>query len=239
MIFRILQYLPQTMSLYGDYANASALARLIEFEGGQVELIRSETFPNENFDAVFIGSGTEKNSFYALDALAGNRDALMEQTMSGILFATGNSWELFGKTVNDSLLGARQGLGFFDFEVTRDRSVRVVTDVLADYSPTGERSAGFINGCSLACETGSPMFRNCVYSGFDIKSDGIISRGFYGTSFSGPVLIKNPHVLRNVADVLYEIKGFTPERRFFDEFQSAALSVTLSELEKRLKKAKK
>jgi hypothetical protein len=46
-------------------------------------------------------------------------------------------------------------------------------------------------------------------------------------------------VLRNVADVLYEIKGFTPERRFFDEFQSAALSVTLSELEKRLKKAKK
>ncbi|MBO4769412.1 MAG: hypothetical protein J5563_01355 [Clostridia bacterium] len=239
MIFRILHYLPETMSLYGDYANASALARLIDFEGGHVELIRSETFPDNRFDAVFIGSGTERNSFYMLDALAENRDALMEQTASGILFATGNSWEMFGKTVSDSVLGTRQGLGFFDFEVTRDRSVRVVTDVLADYSPTGERSAGFINGCSLTCETGSPMFRNCVCSGFKIKNDGIISRGFYGTSFSGPVLIRNPHVLRNVADALYNIKGFTPERRFSDETQSAALSVTLSELEKRLKKTKK
>ena len=239
MIFRILQYLPVTMSLYGDYANAAALSRMITAEGGQVELVRSETYPDGEFDAMFIGSGTEKNSFYALDALARDRGRIEEQLGNGIVFATGNSWELFGKTIDDAVLGKREGLGFFDFSVKRDYSVRIVTDVISDFAPTGEKSAGFINGCSAVSRTAAPMFINCLCADHERESDGIISGGFYGTSFTGPVLIRNPHILRWIADGIYERKGFVPENRSADEIQSKALAVTLRELEKRLKNSKK
>ena len=65
-----------------------------------------------------------------------------------------------------------------------------------------EKSIGYVNTSSVYTGITTPLFE-LIYGdklGNDKASDmdGILVNNFYGTQFIGPVLVKNPHILKKV-----------------------------------------
>ena len=86
------------MNLYGEYANVSALKRMLENNkipcvvdtlsvGDKLELLE--------YDVIYVGSGTESNQKYVLEHLKTYKEDLRAYIEAGkILLMTGNSFEI-------------------------------------------------------------------------------------------------------------------------------------------------
>ena len=69
---RILHLYHDLMNLYGDYANISALCRILEKNGIDYTLDKQSLgfeLSLSDYDFVFVGSGTEQNQKLALEHL--------------------------------------------------------------------------------------------------------------------------------------------------------------------------
>ena len=99
---KILHLYHDLMNLYGDYANVSAMRRMLEKSGESVT----------DYDFIFIGSGTERNLRVALEDFRQYKDELTACADSGkALLFTGNSFEMLGKTLTDCKGNTVDGLG--------------------------------------------------------------------------------------------------------------------------------
>ena len=122
---KILHYYHDLMNLYGDYANVSAMRRILEKSGESVTVDRRSLGDNVDFsdyDFIYIGSGTERNQRVALADLHRHADALRQYIADGKpALLTGNSFEMLGRTITDAAGNKHKGLGVFDFTVTEHR----------------------------------------------------------------------------------------------------------------------
>lgn len=234
-MIRILHLYHDLMNLYGDYANVSALKRILEKSGEEVKLDRlslRDTAAIEEYDFIFIGSGTERNMRVALGDLKKYSASLKSYIESGkpALF-TGNSFEMLGKTVSDCRGKASDGLGFFDFTVTEQNKTRMTADVIYNCAFLTQPVVGFVNKCSEIRGVDSPVFEVEMGLGNSEgdKKEGARLNNFFGTHLTGPALIKNPHLLAYFAEL---ILGKTPETDYLT-YERAGYDVTLSELKKR------
>ena len=118
---KILHLFYDLMNLYGEYANTLALQRALSEKGRAADIERlsvGDTLDFSSVDFIYIGSGTEKNQKVALEYLKPYADQLKSVLADGkILLATGNSFEMFGKTITDRNGVQCDGLNFFDFTV--------------------------------------------------------------------------------------------------------------------------
>lgn len=219
---KILHLYHNLMNLYGDYANVSALCRILETNGVEYTLDKKcigEELSLLEYDFVFVGSGTEQNQRLALAHLKNYKNDLKEYVESGkFALFTGNSFEMLGSEIN-SFLGDAEGLGIFDFKVTEQTGIRKTADAI--FTLADMEIIGFINKCSVIDGIISPLF--AVSRGLgnnqNEKCEGILYNNFFGTHLTGPVLVKNPHFLKYIAEKLtgkelntdafsYEKKGF-------------------------------
>ena len=103
---KILHLYHDIMNLYGEYANVSALERMLEKSGVKFTTDRLTLFDNADlgdYDFIYIGSGTEKNRKLVLQDFKKYKDFLVEYINSGkVILMTGNSFEMLGKTITDS-----------------------------------------------------------------------------------------------------------------------------------------
>ena len=154
--------------------------------GESCEVVKKSYGDDVNFDEydfVYIGSGTERGQKSVLADFLPKRDAFKAYVDSGkAALLTGNAFEMLGKTITDCDGNVFEGLSLFDFTVTEQNKTPLV---------------GFINKCSEIKGIDKPMFTvklglgNCS----DSTGEGVRMNNLFCTHLTGPVLMKNPEFL--------------------------------------------
>lgn len=222
----ILHLMPKLLSLYGEYGNVAILTKVLTDHGCgvTVDSWESGTLTLQNYDLVYIGSGTEDNLLEAIRRLAPHAEAIRASIDGDQLWlATGNAMAVFG----------RSGLDVLPYDTTTDPATRHMGDVLTeDYN--GSPMVGYINTSCKYEDIAEPLFR--LRFGQQLGNDkgasageGIRCHQFYGTQLIGPVLVKNPHFLEALAS---QITGDSITVGA-DTYLRKAYNVALQELQKR------
>lgn len=226
---RLLHLYPDLMNLYGDCGNVWIVEKALRDSGVDVTVDRAapgDELRFVDYDMVFLGPGTERSQRAALNALRPYREAVLDAIAREIPFlATGNAMELFGNSLTDETGETVPGLGAFDFETVQRGRDFTVTDVLATSPLFSETTVGFLNSCSTVTPVASPLFT--LTFGDAPPTDGVYRDGFLGTRLIGPLLVRNPHILRLFVEKLTG-RSYTP-----DPLQTAAYDTVLAELCKR------
>lgn len=233
---KILHLYHDLMNLYGDYANVSAMRRILEKSGESVTVDKVSLGGKavlSDYDFIFIGSGTERNLRVALEDFRQYKAELSACVDSGkALLFTGNSFEMLGKTLTDCHGNTVEGLGLFDFTVTEQNKTRDTADVIFTCDFLTQPLVGFVNKCSEIKGVSEPLFGVKMGLG-NFKGDlheGIRKNNLFGTHLTGPALIKNPHFLAYLA----EKAGCKAVNTDYLTYEKAGFEVTLTELTKRM-----
>jgi hypothetical protein len=249
---KILHLYHDLMNLYGDWANPAVLTRELSARGLAVVIEKKsvgDEFDFGEYDFIYIGSGTERSQLACIKDLAQHKDALFARLDAGAaMLVTGNSHELFGQAVTDRA-GKRQGmLGLLGFE-TVQLGTRVTGDCVCKAAFLEDRLIGFINraGGSQQGDIERPFsVEPRAGAGYAACAEGIRYKNLLGTYLTGPVLVRNPPLLRYFADIVVGVYAEstslirTSESRNTDSYatnndaffihQERAYRVALSEL---------
>ncbi len=222
---KILHLYYDLMNLYGDYANISALCRILKTNGIEYTLDKksiSDELSLSEYDFVFVGSGTEQNQRLAMRHLETCKEDLKEYIEKGkFALFTGNSFEMLGSKIN-SFLGEAQGLHLFDFTVIEQTGIRKTADAIFTFEGLDTPLVGFINKCSEIEGIENSLFvvERGLGNSKGENSEGILYKNFFGTHLTGPVLVKNPHFLKYIAEKLtgkeLNINAFSYEQKGFE-----------------------
>jgi len=211
-IIKILHLYHDLMNLYGEWANAAILERELT-DRARASVVERKSVGDEVdfsiYDFIFIGCGTERSLYACIRDIARHKEALLKCVEANIpVLATGNAHELFGHAVTDAGGMRHEALGLLDFE-TVHLNTRITGDCMCNASFLPEKLIGFINRAG-GYQTGTaerPFVTELGpgASGGD-RTEGIIYKNLLGTYMTGPVLVRNPPLLRFYADML-EHKG--------------------------------
>lgn len=225
---RILHLMPKLLSLYGEYGNVSILRKVLTDHGYvvSVEEWESGNLDLNGYDLIYIGSGTEDNLKEAVRRLMPYADQIRESVDADRRWlATGNAMAIFSAS----------DLNILPFDCVTDPEKRFMGDVITE-AAFGSPMVGYVNtSCRFEGIT-TPLFslRFGSHLGNDKGSsnaEGIRYREFLGTQLIGPVLVKNPHFLEEIAGRITGSKISVSD----DSNLKKAYAVTLGELEKRAK----
>ena len=233
---KILHLYHDIMNLYGEYANVSALQRILEknrvvFETHTLSV--NDTLQLLEYDVIYVGSGTESNQLYILEHLKSYKEDLKAFVEAGkLLLMTGNSFEVMGNKITDAKGKEYEGLGIFDFSVTMQEKTRNTADAIFTLEGEEKPLVGFVNKCSTIKGIKTPLFQVKMGLGNEEKDsfEGIRYQNFYGTHLTGPILIKNPYFLIKLASDLCE-KNINGDYLIHEK---AGYEITLRELTKRM-----
>lgn len=202
---KLLHIYPELMNLYGEYANVRVLERFLREQGVPVTVDTLDLYDERDisdYDFYYMGAGTEKNAVLALGQLLKHRAALTAAQEAGrVLLFTGNAWQLLGKSITDAKGRCRNGLNLAEFD-TLERDTRIVCDAVAYF---GDKPlVGFINKCSVTRRVQSPFAQLALgFGNTDERgAEGWHERNAFGTHLTGPILVKNPAFLREIASLL-------------------------------------
>ena len=241
-MIKILHLYFDLMSLYGDWANPEVLAMELGGRGIKSTIVKKsvgEDFELDNCDFLYIGSGTERSLLACSLDIMRCRAQILRRIEDGMhVLATGNSHELFGKSVICGDGERYAALGLMDF-VTTQGPGRVTGDCLCRTSFLSDKLIGFINRASIG-QDGSfrrPFELELGFGSSDGgKTEGIQYKNMLGTYMTGPILARNPPLLKYFADKLDgkkdDLKSCEEKNTFF-AFQDDAYTKALSELSAR------
>ena len=230
---KLLHIYDDVMNLYGEYANVAVLARYLKDLGHEVSIDTLSLYEKKDisgYDFYFMGAGTERKQKLALSQLTEYRDALRAACEAGrVMLFTGNSFELLGKTVTDAKGQTYEGLALDEF-TTVESTRRIVGDVLAELD--GQEVVGFMNKCSRTAGVTTPLFRLTMGYGneADRGAEGWRKNNCFGTHLTGPLLVKNPGVLKLMARL---ILGEEYRDTVNYPYMEQGYQTTLQELQKR------
>ena len=236
-LIKLLHVHHSLMNLYGDWANPCVLERELTARGYEVFLDKKSVGDKVDYgtyDFIFIGSGTERSQLACMRDLARNKETLIERIDAGIpVLATGNSHELFGLAVTDSAGACHTMLGLIDFE-TVQLSTRITGDCLCTATFLDEKLIGFINraGGKQEGDIERPFYiEPREGANYTASAEGIRYKNLLGTYMTGPILVRNPPLLKFFADIVTgesEHSHTSPGDQFF-EFQEKAYNTALRE----------
>ena len=235
MELKLLHLYDDVMNLYGEYANVSVLARYLADLGCTVSVDTLSLYEEKDisgYDFYYMGSGTERRQKLALTQLQKYREALGAACDKGkVLLFTGNSFELLGDKITDADGTEYEGLHLASFESVEGKR-RIVGDCIASFDGFDDVLVGFINKCSRITGVQQPLFT--LQMGFGNEADrgteGFRKNNCFGTHLTGPILVKNPAMLRYIVKLL----GAEDPERVSYPFMEKGYEITASELRKRL-----
>lgn len=241
MELRFVHFYPDLMSLYGSWGNPAILRRHLEALGNTVtvDTIRpGEDAQLDGADFLFMGAGTERSQKAALDDVRRFAPAIRAAADRGtaMLFC-GTAMQLLGRSITDAEGRVYEGLGVAGFESVQGTQ-RFVGDVLGQTDLYPEPVVGFMNSCALISGVETPLLRE-LSMGFgndrERGPEGYCRNGVFASELTGPLLVKNPPLLRRVIETIYAHRGETlPQEppRFPAEEES--FSTACRELQARL-----
>ena len=186
------------LNLYGESGNIKIISNILKYNKIKHEILYlslDDKLEFDKYDLVYIGSGTEDNLLIALKHLSKYKNDIKKYIEDNkFMLVTGNSVDMFGKKIEDN-----KALNIFDYEVTKGK--RKMEEVYHN------KILGFINNNSY----------NSEYSDTDI----IRNNNFYGTYILGPILVRNPELVKQFLNDLtnkklkYDLKL---ETKAYNEF---------------------
>lgn len=200
---KILYLYYDLMNLYGDNGNAKALLRHLEYQGFDVTLEKKtvgDVIDFSEYEMIYCGSGTERNQKVALAHLMQYRDGLKKAVEEGkVVLFTGNSLEMLGKTIEAADKTVYDALNLMDFITIENGRDRHTGDAILSTNKFEGDVVGFINKCSeiIGVPDDNALFTVKMGKGNDKdnKAEGVYLNNCFGTYLTGPILVKNPHVL--------------------------------------------
>ncbi len=179
------------MNYYGEQGNVLALKTAIEYAGFKVNiktLSVDDEIDFEKYDIFYMGMGTKRNQEIVRKDILKYKDKIENVIDKKMFIMTGNSYELFGKKIDD-----KKCLGVFNFESkTTDR---IVGEQIFKSDIIKETIIGFQNRFSSNNIKDDYLFEVIKGTGNDLESkvEGIHKNNFFGTYLLGPILIRNPY----------------------------------------------
>ncbi len=233
---RLLHLYYDLMNLYGEYGNIVVLKKHLEDQDIEVSVDKKtlgDEINFEEYDFIYCGSGTEKNQLVALDDLLKRKDSLDKAIKeNSMLFFTGNSMELLGKSIDD-----KKALNIVPIS-TKTTNNRYTGDVIVSNKEIGE-VVGFINKCSIISENDDIKLFDYIFKDSNLPNDGYEGykvNNIYGTHIIGPILVKNPNLMKDIVTKL--IKKDNPNFKYKQidyPYESDSYNVTLNALKERIK----
>ena len=186
------------LNLYGESGNIKIISNILKYNKIKHEILYlslDDELEFDKYDLVYIGSGTEDNLLIALKHLMNYQEDIKKYIENNkFMFVTGNSVDMFGKKIDDN-----KALNIFDYEVSK--GIRKKEEVYHN------KILGFIN--------------NNSYNNNYCDTDIIRHNNFYGTYILGPILVRNPYLVKQFLNDLtnkklkYDLKL---ETKAYNEF---------------------
>ena len=231
----ILHLYSDTLDLYGDYFNVTCIRNRILEMGGSCRMLTAnledEDIPLEQADLVYMGHGKSRNLAAVAPHFFRFGQRVLEAIEGGkVFFVTGNSRLLFGQSFegpeeDQHLLG----IGLFDY-IGRETNKVFTSDVFGRCAfDENIRTYGFINRTQhIIGENTCPLFRVEQGACDGTEQSGVEGshyKNFFATWQMGPILERNPALLRYLLTTLLgdEMGDYD------DTFARKALERTLSE----------
>ena len=218
-MINVLHMYYDLLNLYGENANTRSIVYNLKLNNIKVKVdYRSlrEQINFDNYDIVYIGSGSEDNLKLALEDIKNRKKELAKYINSnGYLILTGNSMDLFGKHIKtyDEKLDA---LDIFDYyvEYLKDSNLknastdRIVGEVSAKSKFVKDKIIGFQNRCDLVHNVKTPLFEIDENYSNDLQSnnEGFTYKNVFASHIIGPLLIRNPHFLDYILEKICKEK---------------------------------
>ena len=151
----------------------------------------------------------------------------------------GTAMELLGRRIEDAQGNAFEGLGLGAFTVEQGKKP-IVGDVIGTPALEMEPIVGFLNTRARIHGVEHPFLKSLsLGTGNEapLGPEGLRLGKLLGSSLTGPLLVKNPQLLKWVVGAIYEKRGEqAPEEIPTDTWAQAGYEVTLRELSKRVQK---
>lgn len=185
------------LNLYGECGNVRILQKTLEENGFDVYvklLTVGDKLNFDEYDFVYMGMGLKENLEIANEHLLEYKKEIEKYIKSNkCILCTGNSYELFGKKItfeNNEL----KCLGLYDFE-SKVLENRNINEISATSSLVDKKIIGFVN-----CGSDNNIIENSFLTNINDtdKQEGINVNNFIGTYLIGPILVRNPELLKKV-----------------------------------------
>lgn len=232
---KFLHLYSDLLDLYGDYTNVTAVrkaAAQLGYDCTITEVQLGEPIDPAGYDFVYMGHGKAKNLAAAAGPFRQNAEAIRRAVENGtVFFVTGNARLLFGSGFQTPSGTEEEGIGLFSYRGVETGKVFTGDVVSRPVFNDSLLCYGFVNRTShMVGENTSPLFRVLRGPGDGETPDGMegtLYKNFFGTWQMGPVLVRNPGLLR---EVLGRITG--QDCSGLDlSLQEKALALTLAEFE--------
>lgn len=232
MEVKILHLYYDIMNLYGEYGNIKILEQHIKDQGFDVIVDKKTIGEEKNFseyDFIYMGCGTEKNQQVILQDIYNEREEFINAIEEGKpMLLTGNSYEILGKSID-----GKDALGLFEFETEYGEN-RITSDIICTSSIFENKIVGFINTMSNVKNNSQPLLKIEWGQGILQENEGILYKNILGTHLIGPLLIRNPEILKFVIEKICIQKDENFEYKNIEyEDEEKGYKLVLKELENR------
>lgn len=183
------------LNLYGECGNVRILKKILEEQNVDVVvkfLTVDDKLNFEDYDFVYMGMGIEDNLKIANKHLKKYKKDIQKYIEDGKYFiCTGNSYELFGKEIAFESETIKT-LGIFDYK-SKILEERKIMEISAKTDMIDKELIGFMNTGSTNDNKKENFLKNINNTD---ENEGIIYKNFIGTYLIGPLLVRNPELLK-------------------------------------------
>lgn len=239
MEIRIAHLYYNLMNLYGENANIRALEKGFKDQNikVKVDLLSIENKIDFNlYDIFYMGMGSEESQELVIKDIIKYKDNIKKSIEDNkYFFMTGNSYEIFGKSILTTNKVSINTLGIFDYKTEHLSSkrlknaskTRIVGEIITKCNLIEQEIIGFQNRCGLIYDNNSPLFKiiKGIGSNLNAKFEGFNYKNFYGTYIIGPLFIRNPYLTNYfIKRIVTEKKGLykpvknTPDIKAYEKY---------------------
>lgn len=193
------------LNLYGECGNVRILKKILEEQNVDVVvkfLTVDDKLNFEDYDFVYMGMGIEDNLKIANKHLKKYKKDIQKYIEDGKYFiCTGNSYELFGKEIAFESETIKT-LGIFDYK-SKILEERKIMEISAKTDIIDKELIGFMNTGSTNDNEKENFLKNINNTD---DNEGIIYKNFIGTYLIGPLLVRNPKLLKLIVKKIIKEK---------------------------------